>query len=127
MHKLTQMNVKLQHVIRDITGKTGHGHHGGHRRRTGPAATDARDPRIKADEATIARSLQGHWREEHIFESQALELYRVYRSKITECDREMKPSWSGSKTAATSLRLPMAKSAIRETRPALMSGPTVTG
>ena len=49
-----------------------------------------RDRRIKADEATIAKSLQGHWREEHIFElTQALELYRVYRSKIAECDREI--------------------------------------
>ncbi len=49
-----------------------------------------RDPRIKADEATIAKSLQGHWREEHIFElTQALELYRFYQDKIAECDREI--------------------------------------
>ena len=49
-----------------------------------------RDRRIKADEATIARSLQGHWREEHIFElTQALELYRFYQGKIAECDREI--------------------------------------
>ena len=34
--------------------------------------------------------MQGHWREEHIFElTQALELYRVYQDKITECDREI--------------------------------------
>ncbi len=52
--------------------------------------TQLRDPRIKADEATIAKSLQGHWREEHIFElTQALELYRVYQDKIAECDREI--------------------------------------
>ena len=49
-----------------------------------------RNYRIRADEETIARSLQGHWREEHIFElSQALELYRVYQSKIADCDREI--------------------------------------
>ncbi len=49
-----------------------------------------RDPRIKADEATIAKSLQGHWREEHIFElNQALELYWFYQDKIAECDREI--------------------------------------
>ena len=49
-----------------------------------------RDPRIKADEATIAKSLRGHWREEHIFElTQALELYRMYQDKIAECDREI--------------------------------------
>ena len=75
---LTQMNVKFQDVIRDITGKTGmdiiEAIVGGERdpRTLAPL----RDPRIKADEATIARSLQGHWREEHIFElTQALELY----------------------------------------------------
>ena len=93
MHKaLTQMNVKFQHVISDITGKTGMG--------IIEAIVDGerdprelarlRDPRIKADEATIARSLQGHWREEHIFElTQALELYRAYQGKIAECDREI--------------------------------------
>ena len=70
-----------------------HGHHRGHRgRRAGSTRKLAqlRNYRIKADEATIAKSLQGHWREEHIFElTQALELYRFYQAKITECDREI--------------------------------------
>ena len=74
---LTQMNVKLQHVISDVTGKTGtqiieaivKGE-----RDPGKLA-QLRDHRAKADEETIAKSLQGHWREEHIFElTQALEL-----------------------------------------------------
>ena len=89
---LTQMNVKLHHVISDITGKTGteiieaivSG------QRDPRQLAQLRDPRIKADEATIAKSLQGHWREEHIFElTQALELYRFYQGKIAECDREI--------------------------------------
>ena len=89
---LTQMNVKLQHVISDITGKTGmeiieaivRGE-----RDPGKLA-QLRDRRIRADEETIAKSLHGHWREEHIFElTQALELYRVYRAKIDECDRQI--------------------------------------
>ena len=89
---LTQMNVKLHHVISDITGKTGmdiiaaivDGE------RNPRKLAQLRDPRIKADEATIARSLRGHWREEHIFElTQALELYRFYHAKIAECDREI--------------------------------------
>ena len=89
---LTQMNVKLQHVIRDITGQTGMdiiaAIAGGERNPRKLARL--RDPRIKADEATIAKSLQGHWREEHIFElTQALELYRFYQDKIAECDREI--------------------------------------
>ena len=89
---LTQMNVKLQHVIKDITGKTGmdimEAIAGGERDPRKLARL--RDPRTKADEATIAKSLQGHWREEHIFElTQALELYRFYQDKIAECDREI--------------------------------------
>ena len=86
---LSQMNVKLQHVISDVTGKTGlaiiddivRGERDAHQ------LAQHRDPRIRADQETIARSLQGHWREEHIFElAQALELYRVYQGKIAECD-----------------------------------------
>ncbi len=89
---LTQMNVKLQHVISDITGKTGmeiiEAIVGG--QRDPVKLAQLRDPRIKADEATIAKSLRGHWREEHIFElTQALELYRFYHAKIAECDREI--------------------------------------
>ena len=89
---LTQMNVKLQHVISNITGQTGmaiieaivSGE------RDPRQLAKLRDHRIKADEATIARSLQGHWLEEHIFElTQALELYRFYHQKIAECDWEI--------------------------------------
>ena len=128
---LTQMNVKLHHVISDITGKTGmdimEAIAGGERDLRKLARL--RDPRIKADEATIAKSLRGHWREEHIFElTQALELYRFYQDKIAECDREIEASWSVSKTAATaSLRLPTARSAIRRTRPVSMSRANCTG
>ena len=89
---LTQMNVKLQHVISNITGKTGmriiEAIVGGERDPWKLAAL--RDPRTRADQATIAKSPQGHWREEHIFElTQALQLYRGYQIKIDECDREI--------------------------------------
>ena len=89
---LTQMNVKLQHVISNITGKTGmkiiEAIVRGERDPRKLAAR--RDPRTRADQETIAKSLQGHWREEHIFElTQALELYRAYQAKIDECDREI--------------------------------------
>ena len=89
---LTQMNVKLHHVIRDITGKTGmdiieaivQGERNPRR------LARLRDPRTKSDERTIAKSLQGHWRQEHLFElTQALELYRTYQDKIAECDLEI--------------------------------------
>ena len=95
---LTQMKVKLQQVISDITGKTGmdiieaivRGERNPRR------LARLRDPRIKADEATIARSLRGHWRDEHLFElAQAMELYRVYQGKIAECDREIEAQLAG--------------------------------
>ena len=90
---LTQMNVKLQHVISNITGKTGMDIIEaivGRRTETLGSWPGCAIHRTKADEATIAKSLQGHWREEHIFElTQALELYRAYHVKIAECDREI--------------------------------------
>ena len=89
---LIQMNVKLHHVISDITGKTGmdiiaaivSGE------RNPRKLAQFRRPGMKADEGTIAKSLQGNWREEHIFElTQALELYRFYQDQIAECDLEI--------------------------------------
>ena len=89
---LTQMHIKLQHVLRNITGMTGMkiieaivaGERDPHR----PAGF--RHPRMKATENEIAESLRGHWRAEHIFElTQALELYRTYQYRIAECDREI--------------------------------------
>ena len=65
---LTQMNVKLQHVISDIAGKTGteiiEAIVGG--QRDPVKLAQLRDPRIKVDEATIAKSLRGHWRAAHL-------------------------------------------------------------
>ena len=93
MHKaLTQMNVQIQHVISDITGLTG------------LAIVDAiiagerdplvlaklRDPRIKASEETIRKSLEGNWRAEHVLAlKQRVSLYRTCLEKISECDKEI--------------------------------------
>ena len=128
---LTQMNVKLHHVISDITGKTGldiiEAIVGGERDPRKLARL--RDPRIKADEATIAKSLQGHWREEHILElTQALELYRFYQDKIAECDREIEAGWSALRTAAMVIlrRRGPAGDAAKETPRASTFGRTCT-
>ena len=82
---LTQMNVKLQHVIRDITGKKGmdiiEAIAGGERDHRKLAWL--RDPRTKADEATIARSLQGHWRQGFMTGLRSCrKLEAVFRKKI---------------------------------------------
>jgi transposase len=89
---LTQMNVQFQHVISDITGLTGlaimDAIVAGER---DPAVlAKLRDPRIKANEETIRKSLVGNWRAEHILAlKQRLSLYRSHRELINECDKEI--------------------------------------
>jgi len=89
---LTQMNVPFQHVISDITGLTGlailDAVVAGER---DPAVlAKLRDPRIKASEETIRKSLEGNWRSEHILAlKQRLSLYRSYREQINDCDEEI--------------------------------------
>jgi transposase len=89
---LTQMNIKLQHVVSDITGGTGfaiiRAMLAGER--DPMQLAQLRDYRCTHDAATIARALQGSWREEPLFAlTQAVELYDVYHQKITACDQQL--------------------------------------
>lgn len=93
MHKaMEQMNIKLQHVIADITGKSGmaiiqsilQGE------RDPENLVQLLDGRIKANKEDVKRSLQGVWKEENIFElEQSFEMYHLYRCKITDCDKRI--------------------------------------
>jgi transposase len=93
MHKaLTQMNLKLSEVISDLTGTTG-------MKIIREILAGERDPAklaklrhggCKRDEATIAKALTGHWRDEHLFAlRQAVELYDCFQEKIAACDQEI--------------------------------------
>jgi transposase len=89
---LSQMNLQLHNVVTDITGVTGmriiKSIINGERNPRVLAAM--RDVRCKNDESTIARSLQGNYRPEHLFSlCQALELYEFHQAKITDCDRKI--------------------------------------
>ena len=89
---LTQMNVQIHHVISDITGVTGlaiiDSILAGERDPQKLAAL--KDRRIKADQSTIAKSLEGDYRSQHIFTlKQVLQAYRYYRKMIHECDCEI--------------------------------------
>jgi transposase len=86
---LTEMNVQLDSVLSDIMGKTGEqivraivaGE------RDGEVLARYRDRRVRADEATIARSLRGTWREEHLFAlTQALARHDLLQAQILACD-----------------------------------------
>ena len=49
-----------------------------------------RDYRCKHSEEEIAKSLEGNYREEHLFAlKQAVELYDVYNAQIAACDEEI--------------------------------------
>ena len=89
---LTEMNLKLQHVISDLTGVTGlaiiRAILDGERDRLKLAALKQRQ--IKSDVGTIAKALEGDYRPEHLFVlQQALQLYDYFQQKIAECDAEI--------------------------------------
>src|ERR1700730_12192389 len=49
------------------------------------------EPEVKATPEDIAKSLEGNWREELLFVlSQHVELYRIYQSKIADCDLQLR-------------------------------------
>lgn len=90
---LRQMNLLLDTVISDITGVTGlaiiRAILAGERD-AGQLAR-LRDWRCHADERTIVGSLEGHYREEHLFElGQAVERYDFYQQQILACEAAIK-------------------------------------
>lgn len=89
---LTQMNVQLTNVITDIVGKTGQdiiraiiaGE------RDPEKLAKLRNYRVHASEAQIAKSLEGNWRDEHVFcLGQALALFDTYQRLIAEADAKL--------------------------------------
>jgi len=89
---LTQMNVQLDNVISNLVGETG-------QKILRAILAGERDPvklaklrneRIRASEADIVKSLQGNWREEHLFAlKQAMALYDAYGKTLAECDQQL--------------------------------------
>lgn len=89
---LTQMNIQLANVISDISGVTGmkilrailKGE------RNPVTLAQFRDARIKADEETIARSLRGNWRLEHLHAlDQEVACYDFLEAQIAACDAQI--------------------------------------
>jgi transposase len=93
MHKaLEQMNIKLQHVITDITGKTGQAIITAilQGERDAERLSELVDGRIKASKEDIIRSLKAIWKDENLFElEQSFEMYHTYREKIVICDQRI--------------------------------------
>ena len=92
---LQQMNLRLHHVVSDITGLTG-------LRIIDAVLSGQRDPEqlVKLRDKRVYKStprqmqaaLAGDYRAEHLFVlSQSLQAYRFYQARIEECDREIEP------------------------------------
>lgn len=101
---LTGMNIQLSNVLSDLSGVSG--------MRIVQAILDGErdpkelaalaDPGVKASPAVIAKSLRGNWRGELLFVlQQEVELYRIWRSKIADCDREFRAKVALRQSAST--------------------------
>lgn len=90
---LTEMNIQLDNVLSDITGKTGlailRAIVAGER--DGARLAKHRNYRVRANETTIALALQGNWRDEHLFAlEQALARYDFLRGQIGAVERRIR-------------------------------------
>ena len=95
---LVQMNVQLDNVLSDVMGVTGQrilraivaGE------RDGERLARFRDGRCKADRATIAKSLRGNWRAEHLFAlTQALARFDALQGQIDACEERINAELDG--------------------------------
>jgi transposase len=89
---LTKMNVQLANVISDISGLTGQaivrailkGERDPYK------LAEMKDYRIRASKEEIARSLEGNWQEDVLFElQQAVDRYDFCHQQIAGCDRKL--------------------------------------
>ena len=89
---LTQMNLQLANVLSDLSGMTGQtiikailrGERDPHK------LAEFRDPRVKASEEQIARSLEGNWQEDQLFVLQQEEdSYEFCQKQMAGCDRQL--------------------------------------
>ena len=90
---LTTMNIRLANAISDVSGTTGlaiirailKGE------RDPRELAKLRDGRIQASEEEVARSLEGNWRDDVLFElQQVVECYDFYQQRIAACDQQLK-------------------------------------
>jgi transposase len=89
---LELLNIKLQHVVSDISGKTGseiieailEGV------RDPNALAKYRDPRCRSSPEIIAKSLEGNWREEHLMcLKHAWKSYLFIHTQVLECEKKI--------------------------------------
>ena len=101
---LDQMNLQIHRVLNDITGLSG-------LRILDAILAGERDSvtlarlchsRVKSSEDTVAKSLEGDYRPEHLFAlKQSLAAFRYYQKLVAESDQEIEQQLSAMATAST--------------------------
>jgi transposase len=109
---MTQMNIQLANVLSDVSGMTGQaiikailsGQRDPHE------LAAFRDPRVKASEEEIARSLEGNWQEDLLFVlRQEQDSYEFCQRQMAECDRQLQQYFSQSEDRSQGASLPEEK------------------
>jgi transposase len=113
---LTKMNVQLANVISDIGGRSGQAI-------IGAILQGERDPfqlaelvdyRVKATREEVARSLEGNWRADVLFElQQAVDSHHFAHRQMQECDEKL--ALYMASLPARSLEIPTSSEAVIET------------
>ena len=107
---LTQMNIQLANVLSDVSGMTGQaiikailrGERDPHK------LAEFRDPRVKANEEEIARSLEGNWQSDLLFVlKQEQDGYEFCQKQIAECDRHLAQYLQQKKDRSQDATLPV--------------------
>jgi transposase len=118
---LVLMNVQLHNAISDLSGKTGQaiirailrGERDPHQ-----LAAKYRDPRIHASVEEIARSLEGRWDEQGLYELQrALDAFEFNQQRLVECDQRALAYLQGLPTKASAVTAAEAVGAAPEAKP----------
>ena len=99
---LDQMNLQIHRVLNDITGLSG-------LRILDAILAGKRDPearaqlchsRVKSSQDTVAKALEGDYREEHVFAlKQSLESFRHYQRLVAEVNQEIESRLQGLETS----------------------------
>jgi transposase len=134
---LTKMNIQLANVISDITGVSGEAILAAilEGERDPWKLADLKHEMVKASREEVARSLEGNWRDDLLFElRQAVDSYHFAHLQMRECDRQLErflsilptrtldiPSQPSGAPAATA---PKAKKA-RRTKKARRNEPSI--
>jgi transposase len=89
---LTKMNIQLANVISDISGVSGQAIITAilQGERDPYQLADLKHERVQASREEVARSLEGNWREDVLFElQQAVEEYHFAHQQMRECDQKL--------------------------------------